>query len=68
MLLNNARRLGATAAEETRVECVNLERPDGLVEVRAVGPNGERQTHLARFLVDCSGRSAFLASSKVIRK
>jgi flavin-dependent dehydrogenase len=47
---------------------VNLDRPDGLVEVRAVGPNGERQTHLARFLVDCSGRNAFLASSKGIRK
>jgi flavin-dependent dehydrogenase len=68
MLLNNARRLGATAVEETRVDSVTLDRPDGLVEVRAVGPNGERQTHLGRFLVDCSGRNAFLASSRGIRK
>lgn len=67
LLLNNARRLGATAVEETRVNGVNLEGPDGTVEVRAIGPDGKQQTHTARFLVDCSGRSAFLAASKGIR-
>ncbi|MCI0399378.1 MAG: tryptophan 7-halogenase [Chloroflexi bacterium] len=68
MLLNNARRFGAVAIEETRVDAVNLERPDGLVEVRAVGPDGKRQSHLARFVLDGSGRNAFLASSRGIRK
>jgi flavin-dependent dehydrogenase len=68
MMLNNARRLGAEAIEETRVTAVNLERPDGLVEVRAVGPDGRQQTHTARFVLDCSGRNAFLASSRGTRK
>lgn len=68
MLLNNARSLGVNAVEETRVYGVDLERPDGLVEVKAVGPDGEQQTHLARFLLDCSGRNAFMASSRGLRK
>lgn len=68
MLLENARRLGAAALEETRVTAVNLDQPDGGVEVRAVGPDGSQETHRARFLIDCSGRSAFLASSRGNRK
>jgi hypothetical protein len=68
LLLNNARRLGVTAVEETRVNGVNLEMADGGVEVRAIGPDGEQQSHRAQFLIDCSGRSAFLAASKGLRK
>jgi flavin-dependent dehydrogenase len=68
LMLNNARRLGATVKEETRVNSVNLEGPDGLVDVRAVGPDGSQQSHTARFVLDCSGRNAFLASSRGLRK
>jgi hypothetical protein len=68
LLLNNARRLGATVVEETRVNGVNLEGPDGLVEVKAIGPDSEQQSHTARFVLDCSGRNAFLASSNGLRK
>jgi flavin-dependent dehydrogenase len=67
MLLNNSRRLGATVMEQTRVNKVKLDGADGLVEVRAVGPDGQEQTHRARFVVDCSGRNAFLAASNGLR-
>ncbi|MFZ0547857.1 MAG: NAD(P)/FAD-dependent oxidoreductase [Candidatus Promineifilaceae bacterium] len=68
MLLDNARRLGVEVQEETRVNGVDLEREDGRVAVRAVGPDGEQQTHVARFVLDCSGRSAFLAGSQGVRE
>ncbi len=68
ILLENARRLGVTAAEETRVNGLNLEPVNGGVEVKAIGPDGQQQTHTARFLLDCSGRSAFVSGIKGTRK
>jgi flavin-dependent dehydrogenase len=68
MLLNNSRRLGVTAQEEQRVTHVDLERPDGCVEVSAIGPDGKQENHQARFVVDCSGRNAFLAAANGLRK
>lgn len=68
MLLNNSRRHGATAKEATKVESVNLNAPDGLVEVKARGPNGQLETHLGRFLLDCSGRGTFLANMKGLKQ
>ncbi len=62
MLLRNAEKYGAVSHEETRVMDVDLERPDGLVEVTVAGPDGERSSHLARFVVDASGRDTVLAN------
>ncbi len=38
------------------------------MEVQATGPGGEKETYLARFLLDCSGRNTFLASMKGEKK
>ena len=68
LLLDNSRRHGAHVKERTKVDKVNLNGPDGLVEVQATGPDGEKETHYARFLLDCSGRSTFLANMQGIKK
>lgn len=68
LLLDNTRRHGATVKEQTKVDSVNLEGPDGLVEVKATGPTGEKETYHARYLLDCSGRSSLLASQKGLKK
>ncbi|HEY1409212.1 MAG TPA: NAD(P)/FAD-dependent oxidoreductase [Promineifilum sp.] len=68
LLLDNSRRHGAHVEERTKVDKVNLNGPDGLVEVQATGPDGEKETHYARFLLDCSGRSTFLANMQGIKK
>ncbi len=62
MLLRNAEKNGVQVAEETRVMDVDLERSDGLVEVTVATPDGERTSHLARFVVDGSGRDTVLAN------
>lgn len=62
MLLDNARTHGATVYEETRVQEVDLGGPDGTAVVTAVGPEGETQTYHARFVLDASGRNAFIAT------
>jgi flavin-dependent dehydrogenase len=68
LLLDNTRRHGATVKEQTKVDKVNLDGPDGLVEVQATGSTGEKETYYARYLLDCSGRSSFLANQKGIKK
>lgn len=68
MLLDNSRRLGATVKEETKVDGVVLDSPDGVVEVRATNAAGKKETYYGRFLLDCSGRSAFMATQKGLRK
>ena len=68
LLLDNARRLGATVLEERRVTNVSLDTLDGTTSVQASGPNGELENYSARFLLDCSGRDAFLASRKRLKK
>ena len=62
MLLENAARHGASVEQGTRVTDVDLDDPDGEVRVHAVGPDGSRRIHRARFLVDASGRDTFLAN------
>jgi flavin-dependent dehydrogenase len=62
LLLNNARKHGATVKEQTRVRSVDLDGPEGLVKVDAIGPRGGKQTYRARFLLDASGRDTFLAT------
>lgn len=68
LLLNHSAGLGATVREGTKVESVDLAAtgtdtdPDRRARVEAVRPGGERQTYYARFVVDASGRSTFLAN------
>ena len=74
LLLDNSRRLGATVMEERRVTGVSLDgdpaQPgaDGTVSVQARGPDGQTENYEARFLLDCSGRDAFMASRKRLKK
>jgi flavin-dependent dehydrogenase len=68
LLLDNSRRLGATVKEETKVDGVVLDHPNGGVEVRATNAAGEKETYYGRFLLDCSGRNAFMATQKGLRK
>jgi 2-polyprenyl-6-methoxyphenol hydroxylase-like FAD-dependent oxidoreductase len=66
--LENSRRHGATVFEETKVDRVDLDGPEGQVAVHVTGPGGDSRTVKARFLVDCSGRNTFLAGRMGIRK
>lgn len=68
LLLENSRSKGATCLEETTVTDVTLDRPDGLVDVKATGPNGEPLNYRARFLLDCSGQRTFLANRMKTKK
>jgi flavin-dependent dehydrogenase len=64
MLLDNSRKQGATVHEETRVHDFDLDAPDGLVRLTAVGPDGAKQTYQGRFLIDASGRNGVVATRK----
>ena len=68
LLLDNSRANGATVEEQMRVRDVDLDSADGRVKVRAVGSNGEEKRYDAKFLIDASGRSAFIASRMAWRK
>ena len=61
VLLENSRRLGVDVHEEHRVTDITFDEQADKVVVTASGPNNEPQTHEARFLVDASGRGAFMA-------
>ena len=67
LLLQNAATKGVDVREETKVDSVNLEDPEKVV-VEATGPDGTKQTHEARFLIDASGRDTFLATRKRWKK
>ena len=60
LLFRNAERRGVDAHEGVRVTAVELDAGRGS-KVTAVGPDGEPQTWLARFVVDASGRDTLLA-------
>ena len=62
LLLRNSARSGVAVHEEIRVRTVDLDRPDDLVSVTVTGPDGAERKHLARFLVDASGRDTFMAN------
>jgi flavin-dependent dehydrogenase len=63
ILLDNSRASGADVHERTRVSEVRFEDERDLVHVTAVGPDGEERRHTGRFLIDASGRGAFLATA-----
>jgi flavin-dependent dehydrogenase len=60
LLLDHARKHGAEVMEETKVEQVDLDREDEIVEVKAQR-QGETYTYLGKFLIDASGQDTFLA-------
>jgi len=62
VLLANSRRHGADVHEQTRVTEVTFDTDKDCVRVNAIGADGAPQVHEGRFLVDCSGRSSFMAS------
>jgi hypothetical protein len=68
VLLDNARRLGATVHEETRVKDVDIKSDPEGVRVVAVGKDGVEREHRARFLVDASGRDAIVGAKNGWRK
>lgn len=67
LLLENSIQNGATVLQRHKVEKVDLEAPDKIVRLQASGPDGPR-SFAGRFLLDCSGRNAFLASGSGQRK
>jgi flavin-dependent dehydrogenase len=67
ILLNNSRHNGVAVREEHRVEEIDISNPE-MVTVQATGPNGHRSTVKARFVVDASGRDAFIGTHKGTRK
>lgn len=61
LMLKNAASKGVNVLEETKVTGVDLDDPERVV-LEAMGPDGEKQTLEARFLIDASGRDTLLAS------
>ncbi|MBS1585793.1 MAG: tryptophan 7-halogenase [Bacteroidetes bacterium] len=61
MLMNNAIKNGAEVMQETKVEKVDLQRPDKIVDVVTVDTAGNRTEWKAKFLIDASGQDTFLA-------
>ena len=61
LLMKNAIKNGAIVMEETKVESVDTDTPDKIVEVKTVNVAGEKQTWHAKFLIDASGQETFLA-------
>lgn len=68
ILLENSRKNGAIVREETRVQDVDLNGPDGTALVTIVGPDGAREQLQARFVIDASGRNSVLAARNGWRK
>ena len=67
ILLNNSREAGADAREQHQVKKIELSDPSS-VTVEATGPDGETTTARARFVVDASGRDAFIGTRLGTRK
>ncbi len=67
ILLNNSRDNGVDVREQHRVESIDLDDPDH-VTVKATRPDGEAVEVRARFVVDGSGRDAFIGTRKGTRK
>jgi len=61
LLMRNAIKNGAIILEETKVETVDKDRADGLVEVTTSNKAGEKQTWKGKYIIDASGQETFLA-------
>ncbi len=68
MLLNNSAAKGADVRQETRVKDVDLTTDKFGVTVYTVDAAGNEEIHSARFLIDASGRDAFVGAKNGWRK
>lgn len=68
VLLNNAAAKGVDVHQETRVKDVDLTSDKLGVTVETVDAAGREEIHSARFLVDASGRDAFVGAKNGWRK
>ena len=68
MLLKNAAKNGAEVREETSVIEADVTSVSDRVTVKSLDLNGQKALHRARFLVDASGRDAFIGAKNGWRK
>lgn len=68
MLLKNSRKMGVDVQEETKVMTVDLEREDGLVEVKVMHKDQSTSIHYAKELIDASGQDTFMIRKQNTRK
>jgi len=68
VLFENAREKGVEVFEGCEVQAVDLERPDGLAEIRACAETGRNMTWRAQFVLDASGRSTFLSNKLQLKE
>lgn len=67
ILLDNSRESGVDVREGLQVRAVELSDP-GSVTIDAFGPDGEKTSAHARFVIDASGRDAFIGARNGTRK
>jgi hypothetical protein len=68
VLLDNSRRLGAKVHEETKVKDIDIQSSPDSVTVRAEDAQGNEKVYTARFVIDCTGREAFLGTKHSWRR
>jgi flavin-dependent dehydrogenase len=68
ILLKNAAKNGAEVREETSVVEADITSESDRVTVTSLDSTGQRHVHSARFLVDASGRDAFIGAKSGWRK
>jgi flavin-dependent dehydrogenase len=68
ILLKNAAKNGADVREETSVVEADITGANDRVTVTSCDPAGKKEVHTARFLVDASGREAFVGARSGWRK
>jgi flavin-dependent dehydrogenase len=68
MLLKNAATLGVDVREENRVKDADIKSDPLGVTIKAIDADGNEEIHKGRFLVDASGRDAFIGAKHGWRK
>jgi len=68
ILLKNAAKNGAEVREETSVVAADITSESDRVTVTSLDASGKKSEHSARFLVDASGRDAFIGAKSGWRK
>jgi flavin-dependent dehydrogenase len=68
ILLKNAAKNGAEVREETSVVAADITSESDRVTVTSLDASGKKSVHSARFLVDASGRDAFVGAKSGWRK
>ncbi len=68
ILLRNSEKLGAKVREQVKVTQVDTKRAADRVTLESVDAGGVEEIHEARFVIDASGRDAFLGAANGWRK